>query len=141
MSPGEATHDPQMIATLTPTLASGGIFSGTIDTSSPDPTKRYAYFSITEASDVKVLRIRLSDFTEQGTETLNIGNVRTCAIDTIHHYLYFTSYHSDSVPNPQICKVNLATFTPGGTSTATYDMSSTVPGDGIGVGGIHAARL
>jgi hypothetical protein len=133
ISPGDATHDPQMMATLTPTEVSGGITCGAIDTTSSDPTQRYAYFGINASTGPVVLRVRLSDFTEQGVESLNMRNLRTCAIDTIHHYLYFTTFGNSGAP--QICKVNLATFTPGGTSTATYDMSSTTPGDGIGVAG------
>jgi len=135
MSPGDATHDPQVAAQLAATSASGGILGGAIDTSNVDPTQRYAYFLVMETSDSKLLRVRLSDFSDQGSETLNMGNARTCAIDTIHHYLYCTTYPSTTVTVPQICKVNLATFTPGGSSTATCSMGSTTPGDGIAIAG------
>ena len=47
--------------------------------------------------------------------------------DTVHHHLYFTSFANV----PQITKVNLAMFRDAGTSTATYTMDSTTPGDGI----------
>lgn len=135
LSPGDATHDPQMVAKISMTSVSGTVICGAIDTSNSDPTQRYAYFGVIESSDVKVLRIRLSDFTDQGSETISMPNVRTCAIDTTHHYLYFTTYATATVTVPEICKVNLATFTPGGSSTATYSMGSTVAGDGIAIPG------
>jgi hypothetical protein len=134
MAPGDATHAPQVVATLRPTSASGGFNMGLIDTSDPDPARHYAYFSVfVRNQPSKVLRVRLSDFSDQGAVTLQIDNVRFGALDTVRHYAYFTNF---SPPGhrapPQLCKVNLTTFRDGGTSVATYTMDRTTPGDGVG---------
>ena len=128
MTTGDATHAPQVVATLNPTSASGGFVCGAIDTSSLDPAQHYAYFATFGGNTApRVLRVKLSDFSDDGSETINMPNVRMAAIDTIHHCLYFSATSG----HPEICKVNLTSFVTGGTSTATYDMSSTTPGDGI----------
>src|SRR5262249_2572999 len=125
MSPGDATHGPQVIATLPLAgLGGDGVISAAIDTSSADPTQHFAYFGASGSSGSQVVRVRLSDFTEQGVENVNVpGLLRNATIDPIRHYLYFTSAAGQT---PFVLKVNLASFPSGGYSL--LNLSSTTPG-------------
>jgi len=132
MSPGDARHTPRLLSVLHPTSAKGSILCGVIDTSSRNPAQHYAYYGI-RSEPPKVLRIRLSDFSDQGAETLNMASVRYAGIDTVRHYAYFTNFGNQAHRRepPQIAKVNLANFRDGSSSVATYTMDSTKAGDGI----------
>ncbi len=133
-APGGAHETPRLISTLQSKSAAGTIMCSAIDLSSPDPNQHYVYFGINVRGTArKILRVRLSDFTDQGAETINIRSIRYCAIDPVHHYAYFTSFDNSTKVKeaPQISKVNLGTFHDGGGSVATYTLDSTEPSDGV----------
>jgi hypothetical protein len=134
-APGGPTESPRLIATLQRTSSTGVIICSAIDISSPDPIQHYAYFGVVGHPPVqpKVLRVRLSDFTDQGSETIDIRSIRYCDVDPIHHYAYFTDFGAQTkgAIAPHIAKLNLATFRDGGSSVATYSFESTDPVDGV----------
>jgi len=158
MSPGTATTPPQVLTTLNPT-SNGKVNSihGLIDTS-----QGYAYFLNNGSTYIKVLRVKLSDFSDAGTVQIPVGetasagqmnSMRYGGIDTTNQYLYLTSgvsvlgTHGMSNPDsPEICKINLqtafasatGTFNPvNGTDYSVCDLSGTVAGTGIGRAGFN----
>jgi hypothetical protein len=130
MSPGDATHVPQVLATLSPTSATGAILCGVID-----PANHYAYFGVNGAIP-KVVRVNLATFTDAGAVPLNMSSVRSAGIDLVNGYAYFTNFTTNV---PQIAKVNLQAFD--AAHTSTYSMDSTTPGDGIGRVGYDVPRF
>jgi Tol biopolymer transport system component len=129
LTPGDATHDPQLVASLqlTGLAANAFINASAIDSSSSDPTQHYVYFGVSSTAGDQVARVRLSDFSQQGIENVQApGSLRFGAIDPVRHYLYFTAVNGQ---DPFILKVNVAAF-PNGASTV-LDLNNTNPGQGI----------
>jgi len=141
LAPGDATHGPQLVASLTLTglLPGYGVVSAAIDTSSSDPSQHFVYLGANPGSGAggQVVRVRLSDFTEQGIETVNAPSIlRSAVIDPVRHFLYFTSAPGFA---PYVLKVDTASF-PNGASSL-LDLSSTTPGLGIARAGFATPTL
>ena len=112
-SPGVGNLAPQPLAQLA-TPNNGGINLAVIDN-----TTGYAYFGVAAGGHNYLFRIRLSDFTLQGVETLatSSGLGQHGVIDTANHILYYVSAEGGL---PALEKVDLANFANGATNVGTY---------------------
>ena len=143
MSPGDATHGPQVVATLPLAGLNYGAFVSAfsaIDTSNADPTQHYIYFGATPSSGGgQVFRVRLSDFSNQGEENVSVpGMLRFATISSpVHHYLYFIPAVGQS---PWVLKATFR-FLPQRDGIGLLDLSSSNSGQGTARPGLPVPTI